>query len=221
MLTVKQIATLIATEIKQQPVLLEAIETAAQKIYDLVKPDYTIHVAAAALENEVTSTLLDMLAATILATLIEEEGHGRSNISYSPASMAHMMQHYEYGAATEGTITTVTITMREDSPLKTEEGWLEPSNRHSIIDKAPPADDLKPQAEPHAYERPLWAMRAEMDGEPYLRSCHDRADAERFVRGMSQSSLPRIENRWCMHFACPASGCSHDETLRDPEPTSA
>lgn len=223
MLNAKQISVMISDALvrakadKIEP--REAIDTVAEKIAALVSDDGA-PVAAAMLENEVTSTLMDMTVATVLATLIEEEGGGRSNISISPMSMEHMHQNYLYEVRNEGLIRHVSIKMREDSPLQDEANWREPSHRHGLTDVAPTpplsVDQLKPQAEPHEYNRPVWAARIHGELEP----AENRAGAESMVR-MTGDPVATIENRWCLHAECPSTGCNHDPALRDaPEATS-
>jgi hypothetical protein len=168
--------------------------------------------AAQALENETTSTLLDMLAATILSTLIEEEGHGRTNISFSPNSMNYMTKHYVYESTTDGLTRTVSIQMREDSPLRHDaEAWTAPSNRHGVaVDPDMNGDGAKPQAEPKVWDRPVWAIRTKPD--KFL-NMHDRADAERQLKLLIQRDpiiyrTAHIENRFCLHPECPSTGCN-------------
>lgn len=208
----------------------DTIREYAEKIAALTS-DNGATVAAAMLENEVTSTLMDMTVATVLATLIEEEGGGRSNVSISPMSMEHMQQHYLYEVRNEGMIRHVSIKMREDSPLQQEDNWREPSHRHGLVDVAEESltiDQLKPQAEPKEYTRPIWAVRfwcATGDGfRPELKECAGREGAAQDVRGYhDDDGRPdaTIENRWCLHVDCPTSGCNHDPKLRDePEATS-
>jgi hypothetical protein len=233
--TVKQIAAIIADEIvqsnadKSKP--SEAIDRAAEKIVALFGEDTGILTAAAMLENEVTSTLMDMTVATVLATLIEEEGGGRSNISISPMSMDHMNQHYLYEVSNDGLIRTVRIKLREDSDLQNEAAWREPSNRHGLVDVAPPGPSgtfpLKPQAEPKEHNRPVWVIR---NGHGSLFKMANREVADEAMRHGSpphgggpfaDDPLATIENRWCMHVECPSTGCNLDPELRDkPEATS-
>lgn len=61
---------------------------------------------------EITETLIHMVAATVLAKQIEEEGGGRSNITFSPADMDAMHRDYEMQTKRDGLITTVTIVPR-------------------------------------------------------------------------------------------------------------
>jgi hypothetical protein len=192
----------------------------AEKIAALTD-DNGATVAAAALENEVTSTLMDMLAATILATLIEEEGGGRANITYSPMSMEHMAQHYTYETENDGLIRTVRIKLREDSNLNDQAAWREPSNRHGLVAVEPAISGAgaKPQAEPKEHNRPVWAIRyADQEGTPHMAVMHDRGDATRHVGDYESpgAPLPEVQNRWCLHVECPTTGCLRDEKLRDP-----
>ncbi|TXH41231.1 MAG: hypothetical protein E6Q97_37995 [Desulfurellales bacterium] len=231
MLIVKQIERILYDFLGQGGGDANTIRETAEKIAAL-SDDNGAAVAAAMLENEITSTLMDMTVATVLATLIEEEGGGRSNISISPMSMEHMHQNYLYEVRNEGLIRHVSIKMREDSPLQDEANWREPSHRHGLTDVAPTpplsVDDLKPQAEPHEYNRPVWAVRfwcATGDGfRPELAQCADREEATKRVRGYhDDDGRPdaTIENRWCLHAECPSTGCNHDPALRDaPEATS-
>jgi hypothetical protein len=220
MLNVKQIERIIESEFNEPfgptPPDKSFMRRAAEKIAALTSDDGAA-VAAARLENEVTSTLMDMTVATVLATLIEEEGGGRSNVSISPMSMDHMQQHYTYEVRNEGLIRHVSITMREDSPLKSEENWREPSNRHSLVDVATEpytVDDLKPQAEPKEYNRPLWVISyIGKDGERHIALMHDQADAKRHVGDYESpgAPLPEVQNRFCLHADCPTTGCNYAE----------
>jgi len=221
MLIAKQIERIILQEAEQAvptgipPLAREAITRAAEKIAAL-SDDNGAAVAAAMLENEVTSTLMDMTVATVLATLIEEEGGGRSNVSISPMSMDHMQQHYLYEVRNDGMIRHVSIKMREDSPLQDEENWRKPSHRHGLVDSAPTpphsVDDLKPQAAPKVHDRPVWAVR---DGAG-LHDMDDEAAAKAFVL-KSVDPIAAVENRYCLHEDCPSTGCNHSEATSDAD----
>lgn len=229
MLTVKQIETIIGSEllIAENHDNYSNVTAAAQKIHDLCKPSHDIHVAAAALENEVTSTLLDMLAATILATLINEEGGGRTNIRFSPGSMQEAMADWTYIVEHEGMVRNVRITPRDPAAWDNTEP---PSKLHSLLmsEDAPPVtgdfDPVLPQAEPRYYIRPEWVISWKTEEGVQFYRCHDRADAERQLREWKPTSaltgMAHVENRWCVHPECPSSGCNHDPSKRDPEPTS-
>lgn len=227
MLTAKQIADIFRGELKSSPIGPDEhkIQAAAEKIAELTKSDSLMLTAAAALENEVTSTLMDMLAATILATLIEEQGGGRANISFSPNSMNHMTKHYTYDVTTDGLTRTVAIAMREDSPLRHDmEAWTEDSNRHGVALQDEDPTGAKPQAEPKVHDRPVWAVRTsifndiENEWQPALRNCHDRADAERQCLAITKRDPERsshVENRYCLHPECPSTGCNMTEATSD------
>lgn len=221
MLTAKQIADIIRTEMLESDsaTMAPRYETAAAKIAALIADDGSA-VAAAMLENEVTSTLMDMTVATVLATLIEEEGGGRSNIAISPMSMDHMMKHYLYEVRNEGMIRHVSIKLREDSDLKDEAAWREPSNRHGVMHQDEDASGAKPQAEPKVRDRPIWAISyVGEDGERHLANMLDQADA---TRRLHQYHLvgavePEVQNRYCLHPDCPSTGCNHMEATSDAE----
>lgn len=66
---------------------------------------------------ETTETLIHMVAATVLAKLIEDEGGGRSNISFSPADMDAMHRDYEMETNRDGMVTTVKIIPRDTHAL--------------------------------------------------------------------------------------------------------
>lgn len=228
MLTAPQIVTIIEASLAEREKGTSrgtrvALEKAAEKIAGILEEDNKMLVSAAALENEVTSTLMDMLAATILATLIEEEGGGRSNITYSPMSMEHMAQHYTYETENDGLIRTVRIKLREDSNLNDQAAWREPSNRHGLVpvESEVSGAGAKPQAEPKEHNRPVWAIRyIDKEEQPHLALMHDQADATRHVGDYESpgAPLPEVQNRWCLHADCPTTGCLMSDKLRDPAP---
>lgn len=233
MLTAEKIADIFAARIAHtitaadRKGLQVAIASAAATIFESI-PDYNaIMVSTAALENEVTSTLLDMLAATVLATLIDEEGGGRTNITFSPASMQEKMAAWSYRVETDGMVRTVRITparpdeFEEGDGAEIQKGMMEKSGM-KLTGLGPEADSTKvhPQAEPKEYNRPVWAIRYCPEGVPMLAMMHDYADANRHVRDYESEGapLPEIQNRWCHHVDCPTTGCLQDEKLRDPVP---
>ena len=179
------------------------------ELFDAVQPKagtsaYQLIAAAAMAEVETTETLMQMLAATVLATLIEEEGTGRCNITYSPASMDHMMQHYNFTAEKDAMTTTIRIEMKSDSDLRTEANWRAPSNRHQIEN----VSDAKPQAEPKVYDRPVWAIR--WGEELYEYDTRRQAEADMISR--DDGGIPAsLENRMCMHVECPTTVCNRPE----------
>lgn len=223
----KQIETILYDFIGQGGADGDTIREYAEKIASLSN-DNGAALAAAMLENEITSTLMDMTVATVLATLIEEEGGGRSNIGISPLSMDHMMKHYLYEVRNEGMIRHVSIKLREDSNLQDEAAWREPSNRHGVMHQDEDTANAKPQAEPKAHDRPVWAVR---HGDEVLMARdkeHAGTLALELSRAEDRKSLDScghflaedrkvvgVQNRWCLHLDCPASGCNHDPKLRD------
>lgn len=205
MLTVEQIAGIIAYE--------DSINDAAQKIYDLCKPDHSIDVAAAALENEVTSVLLDMTVATVLGTLIEQEGGGRTNFVISPQLMSLAMDSWDYTVTHDGLIRTISIISKHPEDFEEADGdeLAKGQLLKGFMSHEHDAGWTKPQAGEHVYDRPLWAVRFTLDDEPCLRQCVDRADAERVLRTkLRDEPTAHIENRYCLHVECPASGCNAD-----------
>lgn len=212
MLIVKQIERILYDFLGQGGGDADTIRETAEKIAAL-SDDNGAALAAAMLENEITSTLMDMTVATVLATLIEEEGGGRSNVSISPMSMDHMQQHYLYEVRNEGMIRHVSIKMREDSPLQDEENWRKPSHRHGLVDVADEStENAKPQADPKVHDRPLWAVR---DGAG-LHEMPDEAAAKAFVL-KSVDPIAVVENRFCYHADCPTTGCNHSEVASEPD----
>lgn len=223
MLTTAQIERIITDAIESdeaQSLNRSPASIAAEKIAELTKSDAAMMVAGQALENEITSTLMDMLAATILVKLIEEEGGGRANIRYSPFDMEQAMSRWNYTVENEGMVRNVRISMKEGGSAEAE---------FEKTDEAPfpgasglmRRDDLstegaKPQAEEHIYDRPLWAVK----GDGRLRNCHDRKDAEAQCLSLIERNpeeIYTVENRHCLHWECPASGCNEKP---EPEVTS-
>lgn len=228
MLTTAQIERIITDAIESdeaQSLNRSPSSIAAEKIAELSKSDSLMLTAAQALENEVTSTLLDMAVATVLATLFEEEGGGRCNVSISPNSMNYMTKNYTYSVTMDGLTRNIAIQMREDSPLQTEEGWVAPSNRHAVaLDPDMNGAGAKPQAEPKEHNRPVWAVKTTSHDfvndamVPVLRNCHDRKDAERQCLDMLKRDPTRpatVENRYCLHPECPSTGCNEAEATSD------
>lgn len=212
MLTAKQIADIIRSEMLESDsaTMADRYESAAEKIHDLCKPDHDIIVAGAALENEVTSTLMDMLAATILATLIEQEGGGRTNISFSPGGMQEVLSNWTYTSEVSGMIRTVRIQPKNDDWEETQDRPTDAKLESLLMRENESIQDAKPQAEPKVHDRPVWAVRISAEGEePYLRWCMDADDAKRVLRVISQSHpLAAIENRFCLHMECPTNRCN-------------
>lgn len=162
---------------------------------------------------EITDTLINMVAATVLAVLIDEEGGGRSNITFSPKAMDDMHSRYEMSAKRDGLLTTVSIKPRPEAfpPLKME--------------NADGFGEAEPQAAAHEFDLPVWAIRYYgRDEQPYLAKMLDRADAQRHLPdyvGPFDVPEPTIENRCCLHVDCPNTHCNHVPDQDDaPEATS-
>lgn len=158
---------------------------------------------------EVTETLIQMVVATVLAKLIDEEGGGRASITISPADMDSMYQRYRMEASNDGLITAVKIVPREHVMPDAEVITATPASFYaeSGIDATP----AKPQAPEHVYDRPLWAVR--IDG--VLTPCSDRDAAKRSVPWYEinrTQNIVQVENRFCYHDDCPAERCNHNET---------
>lgn len=218
MLNAKELARIITAELNQHPsqATPDTIEAAAVKIAGILEEDNKLLVSAAALENEVTSTLMDMLAATILATLIDQEGGGRTNITFSPHSMKEKMAAWNYTVETDGLIRTVRISPVNEAEFEPGDG--DQIQRGMMLKGLGPVVDsgkVLPQAEPKEYNRPVWAIRVDSDdpddqGSRLLRM-HDQADATRQLRQMvGDHPTAKIENRFCLHPDCPATGCNRE-----------
>lgn len=180
---------------------------AGTSAYEMVAASETAHV-------QTTETLIHMVAATVLAVLIDEEGGGRTNVSFSPAEMDSMHQRYMLDAKHDGLITTVSITPREGAfpngmtvrtaPAKANAQDDPPESFYA--DQGIDTRDAKPQAEEHVFDRPLWAAR--IDGTIYPAS--DRKQAERAVAtrlAEEPDTIAQVENRFCYHDDCPADRC--------------
>lgn len=182
---------------------------------------YEMVAATATAQVETTQTLIHMVAATVLSVLIDEEGGGRSNIAFSPQAMDEMHRRYEMDAKHDGLLTTVSIKPREGmfdslmlrtAPAEGNAVPMPPLDAN--LERKPEADMLegeheapaKPQAAEHVYDRPLWAVRR--NGK--LVPCSDQAAAERKVQVAGPETIITIENRFCYHPDCPASGCTHE-----------
>jgi len=210
--TAKQIADIIRHELttSESSTMAPRYEAAAEKIVALFD-DGGATVAAAQLENEVTSTLVDMTIATVLATLIEEEGGGRSNIAFSAMAMDHMMKHYEYTSEMDGLVRNVKIKLREDSDLNDAEAWRAPSNRHGVMHQDESPEGAKPQADPVEHDRPVWAIvYYDGDDNRKIAKMNDRRDAQAHLADYTHLGVPapHIENRFCVHPECPSQGCT-------------
>lgn len=180
---------------------------------------YEMVAATEARNVEVTETLIHMTAATVLSVLIDEEGGGRTNVTFSPADMDEMNRRYELDASHDGMITTVSIKPREGMFPKSMSVHTAPAAANAQV--APeslyredgvddtPADE---QVTEHTYDRPLWAAR--VDGKLFPAS--DQAQAEKIVASNSApDKIAQVENRFCYHNDCPAEHCNHGHGAGD------
>jgi len=171
---------------------------------------------------DTTETLIYMIAATVLSKLIEDEGGGRSNVSFSPKDMDAMYRDYNMSAKREGLLTTVSISPRDPAKHARHDiiGGMRVDYDPGLMTQDEDTTDAKPQAEAKPHDRPIWAVRyyaaRNMDGlEPYLAKCHDKADAERQLITYQVAGDkvgdgrpdPVIENRFCLHIGCPTNEC--------------
>lgn len=154
---------------------------------------YDLLAAAETERARTTEALIEMVAATVLHKLIEEEGGGRANVSFTPADMDNMHRTYEMIVNRDGMTTTINLEPREKSVLKLShdrEGTLE-------IDTT-----AKPQAVARP-EEPNWF--AKIGGE--RQHCADKRSAENAVRlaiSDDPTVVAEVENRRCPQSKCPA-----------------
>jgi hypothetical protein len=180
---------------------------------------YTMLAAAEQANVETTETMIQMIAATVLAAVLDNgvggpfrQDNGSWAVSFSPADVDAMYRAYDMSAKREGMLTTVSIM---------ERAVAETHQPTSLYVQAgdTDAEPVKPQAEVVAYDRPLWAIRYySNDGGVYLALMHDQADAMRHLPdyvGRYDQPEPTIENRWCLHPDCPTTGCTHTEATSE------
>ena len=175
----------------------DAEPQAGTHAYDLV--------AAAEKQNiQTTETLIHMVAATVLAKLIADEGGGRSNISFSPADMDAMHRDYEIDAKHDGILTVVRIVPRTEK-LATHAvhdiiGGQAVETEASLLAQDESTANAMPQAEPKA-ERPYWFFNSGGSGRlgPVTKE-----EAQALVHS-SVDPTARVENRECNRAICPNS----------------
>lgn len=170
---------------------------------------YQMVADAAQAQVQTTETLIHMVAATVLMKVRQpqEPVVAEHSVSFSPFDMDEMHRRYEMTAKHDGMLTIVSIKPRPDEiapPRPPAEANLE-RKPESLMTQDEAEAPAKPQAEPHVYDRPLWAVRR--NGK--LIPCSDQAEAERKVRVAKADTMISIENRFCYHADCPASGCQY------------
>lgn len=152
-----------------------------------------------------TAVLIELVAALTLAKGWEKKfkwaATDRSlSLTFQPSDIDDMQRAYNMDVKRDGMHVTVTLT-RKEAPT---ESWQ--------LEAGEDATGAREQA-PAQPERPLWCVRTTgTDGNPYIRRCHDRADAERVLKPISREDPnAHVENRFCLHPECPSTGCNQAE----------
>lgn len=152
---------------------------------------------------EITETLIHMVAATVLAKLIEEEGGGRSNITFSPADMDAMHRDYEMQTKRDGLVTTITLVPRDHMTHAVNNRLLTPMEAGEKIASllAQPEDttDALPQVE-KSVAKPYFFYR---DGGG-RKGPMSKDEAQDLVF-KSVDPTAHVENRMCGNVECPNS----------------
>lgn len=164
-------------------------ERAGTHAFDLVAEHEKRHV-------ETTSTLVQMVAATVLAKLVDEEGGGRTNITFGPPDMDKMMSEYEMSATVDGLLTTVRIEPRNPDEYV----------RHRLALQPEVTSDAAPQVEATDTPKPYYFFK---DGSG-RQGPMEKADAEALVL-KSVDPIATAENR-----TCPYRGCTGSDSARPP-----
>lgn len=188
--------------LRTDPVAKAMHDCAVREIASLLgEPIQGTHVfdmiAAVELGNiETTETLIHMVAATVLAKLIEDEGGGRANISFSPADMDAMHRDYEMIANRDGMVTTITLVPR-DPHTHTIGGPDHTMNRLMAQDEddrgALPQVEQSP-AKPYFFYRDGGGRQGPME-----------KDAAQDLVFKSVDPTAHVENRMCGRVECPNS----------------
>jgi hypothetical protein len=154
---------------------------------------YDLIAAQAGEDAKVAETLIEMVAATVLHKLIEEEGGGRANVTFSPSDMDEMHKRYNMIVNRDGMTTEIKI-----EPRPSERASLKLSyDREGTMEKpASPQAEAKPE-EPHWF--------AKIGGERLHAA--DKRSAENAVRlaiSDDPTTVAEVENRRCPQSKCPA-----------------
>lgn len=185
---------------------------------------YQMVADTATAQLQTTETLIHMVAATVLMKMMNYDVPIEQNtveVTFSPTDMDEMHRRYEMTAKHDGMLTTVHIKPRPDEiapPRPPIEANLE-RKPESLMTQDDGEGPFKPQAAPHVYDRPIWAIRFYVHGKPKLHQMDNQGAAERQVRSyLPVEGDPEavIENRFCLHVGCPADRC----LLADAEVTS-
>lgn len=204
------------TSVEAKGFLSEAMDQYADRINGyaaeleahLAEPVEGTHVfdmiAAVELGNiETTETLIHMVAATVLAKLIEDEGGGRANISFSPADMDAMHRDYEMIANRDGMVTTIKLVPREAKLASHQHhdivAGVAVETEASLMQQDEDTTDALPQVEaspakPYFFYRDGGGRQGPMS--------KDDAQAKVF---QSVDPTAHVENRMCGRVECPNS----------------
>lgn len=160
-----------------------------------------------------TAVLIELIAAVVMLARNDNPLCDQLTVTFSPHDIDEMQKRWEMDAKRDDMWLTVTLTRKPEAG----ESWLADTEENG--------DGAKPQAEAaDTPERPVWAIR---NGLGSLFRMHDKADAERQIRGEPGHELQShfaddpaavIENRWCLHPECPSSICNR--VAEDTEATS-
>ncbi len=173
-------------------------------------------VAAAEMSHvETTQTLLGMVAATVLAKLIDEGDCNRANVSFTPRTMDDMYARYDLEIVQDGLETKVKITPKpgafaqggaieltgvtEAAPLPPAEAALADRPESLMRQDEPdsPADEQAVAKDPERYY--FFNDGTKRSGPMPL------GTAEQYAR-MTPNLLAHIENRACPLVECPSAG---------------
>jgi hypothetical protein len=189
--------------------MLSLAGTALAQFEDNDKPIVGTHaydMLAAYAEADVatTETLIHMVAATVLAKLIEDEGGGRSNVEFSPLDMSAMHDAYHMDVERDGIVTKIKLRPKRETDILT----IQPR----IMLQDEDVSDAKPQVAPLA-ERPWWGVIA---GGELVFVDRQRGKAEAYLSAVMPDISASLQNRMCQHDTCPAAKCN----IPEPEVTS-
>lgn len=136
---------------------------------------------------ETTETLIGMVAATVLAKLIQDEGGGRANVTFGPADMDQMMADYEMEAKRDGLLTVVHIKPREQA-------------RERLMSQVEDASGANPQVIPSP-AKPYYFFNSRGTGR---QGPMPKDEAQALVY-KSVDPTATVENRMCKRAKCPNS----------------
>lgn len=164
---------------------------------------YEMLAMSATAELDTIEQMVYLTAATVLAKLIDDEGGGRVNISFSPLDMDLAIQRYDLETSRDGMTTNVKLVPKPGAFAQKPPTslYLEPTTTE---DDTP----AKPQVLAHSptEDRPLWAAR--IAGKLFPASTKSQAE-KMATSNPSPDTVSQVENRFCYHADCPAERCNH------------